>query len=211
MKKFKDKYRIESTRLQDWDYGKDAYYFITICTIDRECYFGGIENGEMKYFELGLLAEKLLQEISKQYDYVQLDKYVIMPNHIHAIIKIDKQIDYSNTENADYMHRRDAINRVSTKPENMCGVNLNTKQTGGFAGKKNPMLNDNLSRVIRWFKGRMTFECRKTHADFGWQSRFYDHVIRDEESYFKIRNYIEQNPLDWIDDDLHPDNKEKEN
>jgi putative transposase len=71
------------------------------------------------------------------------------------------------------------------------------QKTGGFAGSKNPMLNENVSRIIRWYKGRCSFEMRKTNPNFGWQSRFYDHIIRNAASFDRIHNYIEDNPANW--------------
>jgi hypothetical protein len=75
-----------------------------------------------------------------------------------------------------------------------------TNHTGGFAGNKNPMMNENISRIIRWYKGRCSFEIRKIDSDFAWQSRFYDHIIRDEASFQKISNYIINNPANWQED-----------
>jgi REP element-mobilizing transposase RayT len=68
---------------------------------------------------------------------------------------------------------------------------------GGSTGDKNPMLHDNISRIIRWYKGRCSFEIRKNNPQFAWQSRFYDHIIRTDESYQKIHNYIENNVSNW--------------
>ena len=93
---------------------------------------------------------------------------------------------------------RDAINRVST------GGGLETKNDiGGFAKQKNPMLNENISRVIRWYKGRVCFESRKKNTEFAWQPRFHDHIIRNTQSYEKIKNYIIENPSKWTDDKFY--------
>ena len=62
---------------------------------------------------------------------------------------------------------------------------------------------DNLSRMIRWYKGRTTFIVRKIHADFAWQTRFWDHIIRDDDEYSRIKTYIENNPERWFDDRLN--------
>ena len=86
---FKGKYRIESARLRNWDYGSNASYYITICTGGRECYFGKIENKMVKLSETGILADRFWSEIPDHFHYVKLDEYVIMPNHIHGIILID--------------------------------------------------------------------------------------------------------------------------
>ena len=72
---------------------------------------------------------------------------------------------------------------------------------GGITGENNPMLAQNISRIIRWYKGRVTYESRKTDKGFAWQSRFYDRIIRDKRSLYKIRNYIRYNPLHWKGDD----------
>jgi REP element-mobilizing transposase RayT len=77
------------------------------------------------------------------------------------------------------------------------------KKRGGITGNKNPMLHDNLSRILNWYKGRVTFESRKLHADFAWQSRFHDHIIRNDAEYRRIKNYIINNPKNWNDDLLH--------
>ncbi len=62
------------------------------------------------------------------------------------------------------------------------------------------MLNDNLSKIIRWYKGRTSFESRKIHADFAWQPRYHDHIIRNDESFQKISEYIKNNPANWSAD-----------
>jgi REP element-mobilizing transposase RayT len=73
-------------------------------------------------------------------------------------------------------------------------------ETGGFSGDKNPMIGNSISKIIRWYKGRCSFECRKINPNFGWQSRFHDHIIRNSESFENIQHYIEQNPLKWDED-----------
>ena len=90
--KFKNKYRIETTRLQNWDYGWNAAYFITICTHNREHYFGEIADGKIRISEIGEIAEKYWFEIPVHFPFVKLDAFVVMPNHIHVIIIIDKPI-----------------------------------------------------------------------------------------------------------------------
>jgi len=61
---------------------------------------------------------------------------------------------------------------------------------------------------MRWYKGRVSFETHRTYPDFAWQSRFYDHVIRNNESFIKIRYYICDNPKKWSTDELNPENQE---
>jgi putative transposase len=180
--KFKNKYRNGTFRLQSWDYSSNGYYFITICTQDRVHFFGNIENGKMILSQQGELAEKFWKEIPNQFSFIQLGEFVIMPNHIHGILEIIP----------DYEICGDAINRIPT-------ININ-EINGGFAGIKNPMFHDNISRVIRWYKGRCSFEIRKIDTNFKWQSLFYDHIIRNQQSFENISQYIINNPKNWKGD-----------
>jgi len=88
-KKFKNKYRIESTRLKGWDYSSDAYYFITICEKNKNMVFGDIKNGFLCITPQGKIAIECWYELANHYHNCVLDKFVLMPNHLHGIIKID--------------------------------------------------------------------------------------------------------------------------
>ena len=89
MEKFQNKYRIESSRLSGYDYGSDGVYFVTICTKNRECYFGKIVSTNHAYLnptKIGQIALEYWKEIPKHYPFVTLDEFVVMPNHIHGIL-----------------------------------------------------------------------------------------------------------------------------
>lgn len=187
MNKFQNKYRIPSARLQNWDYGANGAYFITICTQHKEFYFGDIDNGIMTLSELGQMAERFWMEIPNHFPFIELGNFVVMPNHVHGILIINNSNDESRLRD-DESRLRDVQTRlIASLPENH----------GGFSGDKNPMFHDNISRIIRWYKGRCAFEMRKIHADFGWQPRFHDHIIRNSVSFENIQNYIVNNPLKW--------------
>ncbi len=87
---YKNKYRIESTRLSNYDYSGNGCYFVTICTHQKHCYFGDIVNAQMQLSQVGKIAHKHWQDIPNHFDGVDIDQYVIMPNHIHGIIVINK-------------------------------------------------------------------------------------------------------------------------
>jgi REP element-mobilizing transposase RayT len=188
MDKFKNKYRIPSARLQSWDYGANGAYFITICTQNREHFFGEIVDGEMQLNQLGQLAYNYWLDIPNHFPFVELGNFVIMPNHTHGILIIDR----NNVETR-------LIASLPPQTENPPQTEIN----GGFAETKNPMFHENISRIIRWYKGRCSFEMRKIHADFSWQSRFHDHIIRDAHSFETIQNYIANNPLNWKKDKFY--------
>ncbi len=88
-KKFHEIYRIESSRLVNWDYSRTAWYFVTICTRDKKWSFGRVEQDKMKLSKIGEIAKTCWEEIPKHFDNVKLRSFVIMPNHVHGIIDID--------------------------------------------------------------------------------------------------------------------------
>jgi len=180
--KFRNKYRIETTRLQNWDYGWNAAYFVTICTKNREHYFGYVIDGKMNLSEIGRIADKYWLEISTHFSFVYLDEYVIMPNHVHGIIIIDKP-DIVDTPN---------LLVVVDTPNLGVSTTTNNKWKPGTLGV-----------IINQYKRICTIQSRKIHPDFEWQSRFYDHVIRNDKSFDRITNYIQNNPLKWKEDQFH--------
>jgi len=200
MDKYKNKYRIASARAQWWDYGWNGAYFITICTQNREHFFGEINDGKMVLSSVGVIADILWHEIPNHSKFVELGDFVVMPNHIHGILILDKPVG-ENANNAT----NNATNVETRLIASLQPTKQPTKQpkTGGFTGFKNPMLNDNVSRIIRWYKGRCSFEIRKIHADFAWQPRFHDHIIRDDAEYQRISDYIINNPANWKDDKFY--------
>jgi REP element-mobilizing transposase RayT len=136
---------------------------------------------------------------------------VVMPNHIHGILWIDDDLVGGGCGGGcrDAIgDGRDAINRVSTVTTEKFEK---TKKSGGITGKNNPMFYDNISRVLRWYKGRCTFEINKlvekqsiaetrliaSLPNFAWQPRFHDRIIRDENELNRIREYIIKNPEMW--------------
>jgi len=84
--KYQNKYRIPSARLQTGDYGSNAAYFITICTVKREHYFGQITNGKMNLSQQRKIANQFWLEIPNHFSFVLLDEFIIMPNHVHGIM-----------------------------------------------------------------------------------------------------------------------------
>lgn len=149
-----------------------------------EHFFGEVINGEMILNETGLLAQKYWHEISDRWPFLEYGNFTVMPNHIYGILIIDR-----NATMGGYAETR-LIASLSNPP----------KKNGGFAGNKNLMLNETISRMIRWYKGRSTFEMCKINPGFDWQTRFHDHIIRDAASIDRIQNYIAANPSHWKND-----------
>jgi hypothetical protein len=87
--KYQNKYRIASARWQQWNYGRDAAYFITICTKDRAHFFGEVVDGKMVLSPVGIIADVLWHEIKNHAKNMTLGQFVVMPNHIHGILILD--------------------------------------------------------------------------------------------------------------------------
>jgi putative transposase len=158
------KYRPESRRLKSWDYSTPGGYFVTICMHLRKPFFGMIKNLEMHLSPLGEIVKEEWEKTASIRASVEIDEYVIMPNHLHGII---------------------IIREVVGTPR--WGVQ-----------KSEETKSDSLGLIIGQFKSACTRRIRADLAkDFAWQSRFYDHVIRDETDLQRIREYIRDNPKKW--------------
>jgi len=196
---YKNKYRIESSRLKNWDYSSVGYYFITICTKNRQCWFGNIfaatavetqciaslqpppHHPQMELSNIGKIVQnEWLKTFNMRPDMnLIMDEFIIMPNHFHAIIHIGE--NQYNTQHRDAMH---------------C-VSTNTKKNKFGSQSKN------LASIVRGFKIGVTQNARKTYPNFAWQPRFHDRVIRNENELNRIREYILNNPQKWADDDYY--------
>lgn len=154
----------------------------------------------MQLNELGQLANQYWSEIPQHFSFVELGNFVVMPNHVHGILIIDKNANVP-VETRLIASLPPATASLPSQREMPSQTAIpSQKITGGFAGQKNPMFHENISRIIRWYKGRCSFEMRKIHTVFAWQSRFHDHIIRDAQSFENIQNYISNNPMNWKQD-----------
>ena len=179
--KFNNKYRTTSTRLQHWDYRWDGYYFITICTKNKEEYFGTIEDDKMILSPLGVIADILWYEIKNHAKNIELDAFVVMPNHIHGILILSG----NETETVETRH---ALSLASDSIG---------KQRFQNQGK------NSISSIVGGYKSAVTKHAHRLGFEFVWQSRFYENIIRDEKRYIKIVDYVNQNPLKWDEDKFY--------
>jgi len=182
--KFQEKYRTESHRLTGWDYSQDGFYFITICTQNRENIFGEIRNGKMQLSEIGKIVEEEWQRTEKIRRNVKLDAFVVMLNHLHGIVIIDNVLESKNVETH-------------------CNAFLQKQNSGqNYKNKFGPQSN-NLSAIIRGFKSAVTKRIHQIQPalDRVWQPRFHDRIIRDEDELNRVRDYIWQNPENWGKDE----------
>jgi REP element-mobilizing transposase RayT len=211
--KFRNKYRIPSARWQSWDYGRNGSYFITICTHGREHFFGTVKGGRMLLSEIGSLVDKFWHEIPEHFPFVELGAFVVMPNHIHGIITLNK-MDDGGGDLDDCGNIAVETPKLGASTEQNHDVDLDYKYP-------NPHLNPDLGQpksqgrttaaskkwkpqtvgvIINQFKRICTIHARKSQPHFAWQERFHDRIIRNASEYEAKHDYILNNPLFWDED-----------
>jgi putative transposase len=169
MAKYQNKYRIESARRPGFDYSSNGCYYITIITHERKCIFGNINDGIILLSPAG---EVVMNEWNKSFEMRSdffCDIYVIMPNHIHAIVRIE---------------HLDCCSKKYPKNNNCL-----------FRAPRS------ISSFVAGFKSAATKKINEQQETPGkevWHPRFHDHIIRTEDEYLRIYNYIKNNPLTWV-------------
>ena len=173
MKLYKNKFRVETSRLKDWDYSTPWWYYITICTKDMKCRFGKVENGKMIYNKIGEKAVEFFNNIPEHFPSAEIDYFVVMPNHIHGNIIINDLVETRH------------------------GVSLQKAQFG------KPQKNSLSTIINHYKGAVTRFARKNGIETFHWQKGFYDHIIRNENDLRRIRTYIKNNPLKWELDEYY--------
>jgi REP element-mobilizing transposase RayT len=178
-----------STRLFAFDYSSPGAYFLTICARGRECLLGEVVDGEVRLSAIGEMVTAAWLETESVRPNVSLDAFVVMPNHVHAIVVIETAYrgvsQCAVTEPVRHVPAETAIS-VSASA-------CSPSQTVGA--------------IVRGFKGAVTKrvnEYRGTPGEPLWQRNYYDHVIRTDADLERIRRYIDDTPARWADDEENP-------
>ena len=196
--KFRNKYRIPSNRLKNWDYGSNSAYFITICTKNREHFFGEINNGKMQLNELGKNAVQFWMEIPNHFPFIELGNFVVMPNHTHGILIIDKPVNNRTVDmpNVELPNLGISTGGISTG----LSTDIPQKPKPKNGGKIDEWKPGTIGVIINQYKRMVTIHNRKINPNFAWQSNYHDHIIRNSIAFENIQNYIENNPAQWKED-----------
>ena len=176
---YSNKTRGQGLRLPGWDYRNSAGYFVTICTRNRGQYFGTIEGSDMVLNRLGNKTFENWLEIPSHAHEASLGEFIVMPNHVHGIIILNKKAGYAEIKR-------------SLKKQDGTDKHPFMTQISPFAGS--------LSAIIRSFKSSVTQWANEQQLPFSWQARFHDHIIRNDEEFIAISNYIMNNPKNWEKD-----------
>ncbi|MDX2239342.1 MAG: transposase [Leptolyngbyaceae cyanobacterium bins.302] len=181
MKYNPDQHHRRSLRLPaGYNYTSSGAYFITICTHQRQCLFGEIVQGEMQLNALGQIVRSYWLNLPKHDPRLQLDAFVVMPNHIHGILVLSDIPVGAGSDN----ELVDLTNESSAKP--------------APTNPSEPIPRHAIPEIIRGFKtfsARRINQCRKMAGTPVWQRNYYDRIIRNEEALQAIRQYIRNNPL----------------
>ena len=202
-------------RLRGYDYTREGWYFITLCTQDQACLFGEVIDGRMRPNDAGAMILSIWTAIPRHYLGIDVDVFVVMPNHIHGIVVICRN-DVDTRMDLDVgaaPRGRPASDQAQGQaPAQRHGQAQGYAQTPREGQARGPAPTMALGSVVQRFK-TMT----ATHYIAGvrqsawpvfrgrlWQRNYYEHIIRDEESLNRIRQYISHNPAQWTSDRENP-------
>ena len=179
--------RRRSIRLKGYDYSRAGAYFVTTVTQNRLCLFGDVVGDEMHLNEAGIMTQEMLETLPRRFPGIDLDAFVIMPNHIHGIIVINEPVGAS-----------------------LVGAQDNSMATGERAAT---MVAPTLGEVMGAYKSLTTIEYARGVTTCGWKSfyrrlwqrNYYERVIRDGRELDRAREYIANNPMQWALDSENPD------
>jgi REP element-mobilizing transposase RayT len=166
-----------SIRLQGYDYFQVGAYYITVCTRNRECLFGNVVDGQMQLNEAGKIIQSVWDELPHSYEGVALNAFIIMPNHVHGVIEICAP-----------------VGAIHESPLSSIGKSRATVER---VFDRRRML---LAKLVGRFKMVTAKQINALRGSSGeplWQRNYYEHVIRDDRSLNRIRQYIADNPVQW--------------
>lgn len=167
------KYKNDSLRAKWWDYSDSGTYFVTICTKDKNPFFGEVINGEVNLNEIGYIVHEewiKTPELRSRMK-LELHNFVIMPDHFHALITIGST----------------SFNRIDAFSDD----------DGNFKNNQFKPQSNNLGSIVRGFKSAVTMKCKLNAFNFCWQSRYYDVIIKTPEQFENVQKYILENPSKW--------------
>ena len=195
-----DRHHRRSIRLRGYDYSRAGAYFLTICTHQQTMLFGEIIDGEMALNELGHIVEQEWAESERIRAEIQLDEWVVMPNHFHGIVWISRDVEID----AQHFGRGDRpVAPTSTSVNHPAQLDIPTSTPVVPTGPKSK----SIGALVAGFKSAVTKSIntiRRTPGSPVWQRNYYEHVIRDEAALNRIRQYIIENPALWDKDMYNP-------
>lgn len=181
-----DIHKRKSIRLKRYDYSQAGLYFITICVQNRECLFGRIENDEMILNDAGQAANQCWLAIPEHFPNTVLHEHIVMPNHVHGIVELTENDNLTNASNNVGVENFQPLQEKRNEFQKMIPRSLGSIVKGFKIG------------VTKWFRHTMPGDFQPERPV--WQRNYYEHIIRNQQSYETISNYIINNPAKWQED-----------
>lgn len=191
-----------SIRLKGYDYSQAGLYFVTICVQHREHLLGEIENGKMILNDAGMMVETEWLKLQERFKNIRLHEYVVMPNHFHAILEIVNVVEATLV----------VVQKEEGQPQGIAPtIPVSPTDNGQPQGGASTTKNKTLGNILGAFQSIVTVEYIRGVKTLGWrpfdgklwQRNYYEHIIRNEQSYQNISNYIINNPAKWTDDNFY--------
>ena len=201
------KHNRRSIRLKGYDYRDCGTYFITVCAQRGQCLFGEVVDDEMHLNGLGQIVRECWEELAAHYAGVELDAFVVMPNHVHGMLwVVPVDAESAKARRAD-LKSAPTVDIETSAP----GGSERADGTSPAPGKHDVPeiipVRHGLPEIVRGFKA---LSSRRINASRGtpggriWQRNYYEHIVRTEEALNDIRQYIRNNPLKWASDEENP-------
>jgi REP element-mobilizing transposase RayT len=205
-----------SIRLAGYDYSQYGEYFVTVCVHGKKCLFGDVLDGDVQLNETGIMVKHVWEWLPQQYPYVSINEYVVMPNHFHGILTITddcvgavreppKEICTFNAVREPPTNCEpplETVHAVKRKPiGRLIGVfkTVTTKRFNEMGGLHNKIGG---SRFLGGVHNEMGGSRTAPTVDKLWQRNYYEHIIRNDDDYLRIAEYIQSNPINWKNDQL---------
>jgi putative transposase len=181
-----------SIRLREFDYSQPGAYFVTLCASNKECLFGQVVDGQMRMNAIGEIVHEEWFRSGRIRLEIELDAFVVMPNHIHGIVRIVGAHGV----------------RPNVGANGVCPIGDDIRPKEGERRSPLPMRPRSVASFVAGFKSATTRRIRELRATMCrsvWQRNYYEHIVRNERELSQIREYIATNPLRWAFDRENPE------
>jgi putative transposase len=201
----------QTTRLENFDYSSPGAYFVTICATERLWLFGDVIEDEMKLNDAGEMVQEDIQQLPTRFDCLEIDEFVVMPNHLHVILVLrEEESDLGDEGRANRSVRpyRQGGDLTESTRRGELNVRLRAETIPRDRGEyQHPTgtKDGSLGRIVQRLKTFTTQRYIRGVHDLSWppfekrlwQRNYFERVIRDEQGLLNARNYILENPLKW--------------
>lgn len=195
MDKFQDRFRIPSHRLKNWDYSKNGIYFIIIVVQNRECILGDIENQKMELSDFGKIVNDEWVTSFEIRNELFPDEFVIMSNHLHGLVVLKNPINFVGSGGVVETH-----DRASLPIQNDGRTPMPQRKPKSISSFIAGFKSATTIQIDNYIDSKNLTISKYNRENKLWQANYHDHILRNEEEYWKIKNYIRNNPANWDND-----------